>query len=68
MELYFHVQISGAFEPLIDETDLDKIALSCHFALAETRRRLHTAYAHLGGVQLEGPLKVQKWRLGVFWF
>ena len=27
------MQISGAFEPLADEIDLAKIALSCHFAL-----------------------------------
>ena len=33
MELLFHVQISGAFEPFVDEIDLAKIALSCPFAL-----------------------------------
>ena len=33
MELLFHVQISGAFEPSVDDIDLAKIALSCHFAL-----------------------------------
>ena len=33
MELLFHVQISGVFEPFDDETDFAKIALSCHFAL-----------------------------------
>ena len=33
MELLFHEQIGGAFEPFVDEIDLDKIALSCHFAL-----------------------------------
>ena len=33
MELLFYVQISGAFEPFVDEFDLAKIALSCHFAL-----------------------------------
>ena len=33
LELLFHQQISGAFEPFVDETDLAKIALSCHFAL-----------------------------------
>ena len=33
MELLFHEQISGAFEPFVDEIDLAKIALSCHFAL-----------------------------------
>ena len=33
MELPFHEQISGAFEPFVDEIDLARIALSCHFAL-----------------------------------
>ena len=33
MELLFHVQISSAFEPFVDEIDLAKVALSCHFAL-----------------------------------
>ena len=33
MELLFHVQVSGAFEPFVDEIGLAKIALSCHFAL-----------------------------------
>ena len=33
MELLFHEQISGAFEPFVDEIDLAKIALSCHFAV-----------------------------------
>ena len=33
LELLFHGQISGAFEPFIVETDLAKIALSCHLAL-----------------------------------
>ena len=33
LELLFHEQISGAFEPFVDEIDLAKIALSCHFAL-----------------------------------
>ena len=33
MELLFHEQISGAFEPFVDEIDLAKIALSVHFAL-----------------------------------
>ena len=33
MELIFHEQICGAFEPFVDEIDLAKIALSCHFAL-----------------------------------
>ena len=33
MELLFHVQISGAFEPFIVEIDLAQIAVSCQFAL-----------------------------------
>ena len=33
MELIFHVQINCIFEPFVDEIDLAKIALSCHFAL-----------------------------------
>ena len=33
MELLFHVQIGGIFEPFVDETDLARVALSCHFAL-----------------------------------
>ena len=33
MELLFHEQISGVFEPFVAEIDLAKIALSCHFAL-----------------------------------
>ena len=33
MKLLFHEQISGAFEPFVDEIDLAKIALSCHIAL-----------------------------------
>ena len=33
LELFFHEQSSGAFEPFVDESDLAKIALSCHFAL-----------------------------------
>ena len=33
LELLFHEQISGVFEPFVDETDLAKIALSCHFEL-----------------------------------
>ena len=31
MELLFHVQIGGIFEPFVDETDLASIAHSCHF-------------------------------------
>ena len=33
MEMFFHEQISGASEPFVDEMDLAKIALFCHFAL-----------------------------------
>ena len=33
MELLFQVQIGGTFEPFVDEIDLARIALSCHFAL-----------------------------------
>ena len=32
-ELLFREQISGIFEPFVDEIDLAKIALSGHFAL-----------------------------------
>ena len=32
MELLFHVQIGGIIEPFADETELARIALSCHFA------------------------------------
>ena len=32
MELPLHVQIGGIFEHFVDETDLARIALSCHFA------------------------------------
>ena len=32
-EMLFHEQVSGTFEPFVDEIDLAKIALSCHFAL-----------------------------------
>ena len=32
LELFFHCQISGVFEPFVDKIDLAKIALSCHFA------------------------------------
>ena len=30
LELLFHVQICVIFEPFVDETDLARIALSCH--------------------------------------
>ena len=33
MELLFHVQIGGIFELIVEEVDLTRIALSCHFAL-----------------------------------
>ena len=33
MELLFHVQIGGIFKIFVDEIDLARIALSCHFAL-----------------------------------
>ena len=33
MELLFHVQIGGIFDIFVDEIDLARIALSCHFAL-----------------------------------
>ena len=33
LELLFHEQVSCVFEPFVDESDLAKIALSCHFAL-----------------------------------
>ena len=32
LELLFHEQVSGVFEPFVDEIDLVMIALSCHFA------------------------------------
>ena len=35
MELLVHVQICGIFEIYIDEFDLARIALSCHFALEQ---------------------------------
>ena len=33
MVLLFRVQIGGLFELFVDEIDLARIALSCHFAL-----------------------------------
>ena len=33
MELLFHAQIGGTFELFVDEVDMARIALSCHFAL-----------------------------------
>ena len=32
LELLFHEQNSGAFEPFVDEIYVSMIALSCHFA------------------------------------
>ena len=33
MELFFHVRIGGIFVLIVNEIDLARIALSCHFAL-----------------------------------
>ena len=33
MELLFHAQIGGIFEMFVDQVDLARLALSCHFAL-----------------------------------
>ena len=33
LELLFHVQVGGIFEIYVEELDLARIALSCHFAL-----------------------------------
>ena len=33
MEFLLHVQIGGSFELFVDETDLARISVSCHFAL-----------------------------------
>ena len=33
MELSFHVQVGGIFAMYVEEVDLARIALSCHFAL-----------------------------------
>ena len=33
LELLFHVQVGGTFEKYVEEIDLARIALSCHFAL-----------------------------------
>ena len=33
MELLFHVPIGCTFEPFVDEIDMARIALSCHFVL-----------------------------------
>ena len=33
MQLLFHVQTAGIYELLVDEIDLARIALSCHFVL-----------------------------------
>ena len=33
MEMLFHVPIGGIFQFFVDEMDLARIALSCHFVL-----------------------------------
>ena len=33
MELPFHVQIGSIFETFVEESDLARVALSCHLAL-----------------------------------
>ena len=33
MELFFHVRIGGIFVLIVNEIDLARLALSCHFAL-----------------------------------
>ena len=33
MEPLFHAQFGGVFEMFVDEIDLARLALSCHFAL-----------------------------------
>ena len=33
LELLFFEQVSGVFVPFVDEIDLAKVALFCHFAL-----------------------------------
>ena len=33
LELLFHVQVGAFMEEYVDEVDLGRIALSCHFAL-----------------------------------
>ena len=33
MEIRIHVEIGGIFESFVDEIDMARIALSCHFAL-----------------------------------
>ena len=33
VELLCNVQIGGILEPFVDEIELERIALSCHFAL-----------------------------------
>ena len=33
LEMLFHEQVSGILEPFVDEIDLARIALSCHYSL-----------------------------------
>ena len=40
LELLFHEQVSGVFEPFVDDIDLARIALSCHFATVLQRKRV----------------------------
>ena len=35
LELLFHVQVGGIFEIYVEELDLARIAVSCHFAPTE---------------------------------
>ena len=54
MELLFHVQIGGIFEIYMDEFDLARIALSCHYAL---QKLCDTQNALLGTIALDGGVK-----------
>ena len=56
MELLFHVQIGGIFELLVDEIDLARIALSCHFAfdVCATRKVLTIPHDALSGTIARG--------------
>ena len=60
LELLFHVQIGGTFEPFVDETDLARIALSYHFALVQsvTKKVLTLPHDALAGTiaRCESPL------------
>ena len=57
MELLFHEQIGGAFEPFVDEIDLAKIALSCHFGPGCTR--LQGRYSRFCMTLHRAPLAVE---------